>query len=165
MPIIPYSQLQDYLLKCIKKALDEVGEKVNELLREHIDEDVYRAGYQTNYYAYGTTQPTFDLRESVTTSNVKVSGNQAEVFIYHDKNKMRLDPDNFVHGSNYWRNRDIRDILPEIIEYGLSGDLFGKGWWQDPRPYVQNTIDELKSQGKLKQWFKEALEKQGLKVK
>ena len=166
MATIPYSQLQEYLMKCTKIALDEVGEKVNELLREHVDDDVYKKGYQTKEYAYGTSQPTFTLRESITTSDVQTKGNEAQVSVYHDKNKMAFDPDNFVHGSRYWRDgtTDIRDYLPMIIDMGLSGDLFGSGWWQDERPYFRNTLAELRDNGKLKQWFKEALVRQGLKV-
>jgi hypothetical protein len=154
--ILP-NQIENYLMKCIKNALDEVGEKVNELLREHVDDDVYKVGYKANYYAYGDSQPTFDLRESVTTSDVKTNGNQSEVSIFHDKNKMRFEPDNFIHGSRYWKDgtTDIREYLPMIVDMGLSGDLFGSGWWQDERPYFRNTLAELRDNGKLKQWFKE----------
>jgi hypothetical protein len=159
-----FSGITKILMPIIKDALAEVGDKVNELMQNRVDVDVYMAGRQTNYYANGTMQPTFGLRDSITTSQVKSSGNTAEVTVYHDSDKMQFDPDSFIHGSRYWKDgtTDIRDILPEIVAFGLSGDLFGSGWWQDERPYYQNTLKELKEQGKLRQWFIEALKKRGI---
>jgi hypothetical protein len=161
-----WDEITKLLIPIIKDCVQEVGDKVNELLREHVDKDVYQAGYQANYYANGTMQPTFGLRDSITTSTLKISGNEVTTEIYHDSDKMELDPDNFIHGSRYWKHgtTDIRDILPEIVAFGLSGDLFGSGWWQNPRPYFQNTLQELKEQGKLRQWFIEALKKRGIKT-
>lgn len=157
-------ELEKYILNVLKEVVYEVGEKVNELAREHVDRDVYMKDNQSNHYAYGYSQPTFGLRDSLTTDKVKTNGNEVSTEIYHDSNKMITDPDNFVHGSNYWNKRDIRDILPEIVEFGLSGDFFGNGWWQDPRPYMQNTIKELQSSGKLQQWFKQGLKSRGVSV-
>lgn len=160
------SQLNNYLIKTVfPSVLQYVADKVNQLLREHVDSDVYQAGRKTNYYAYGTTQPTFELRDSISNSDVKVSKDSAEIKVFHDKNKMSLDPDNFIHGSRYWKDgvTDIRDILPKIINDGLSGNLFGSGWWQNERPYFSNTLEELESQGLIKKWFKEGLSKFGIK--
>ncbi len=156
--------LTDYLLKIIKECLKEVADKVNDKLRSHVDSDVYIN--RNNYYANGSGQPTYDLRESITTDEISQSGNEVSTKVFHDKNKMAFDPDNFIHGSRYWKSgtTDIRDILPKIINDGLSGDLFGNGWWQDERPYFTNTLNELKSQGLIKKWFKEALNKRGIKT-
>lgn len=159
------NQMQKYILNILKEVVEKVGERVNKLAREHVDNDVYKKGNQTNYYAYGTMQPTYGLRELLTTDEVKINGNEVSTKIYHDSNKMISDPDNFVHGSNYWHMQDIRDILPEIVEYGLSGDFFGSNqWWQDPRPYMQNTIKELQQSGKLRQFFVEELRSKGFTV-
>ena len=165
-----FKNLQEYnkylLTHVFPSVLQYVADKANELLRQHVDSDVYQAGNRTNYYAYGTTQPTFELRDSISNSDVQVSGDSAEIRVYHDKNKMRFEPDDFVHGSNYWRDgvSDVRDILPLIINNGLSGDLFGSGWWQEERPYFSNTIKEIQSQGLIKKWFQEGLAKQGIKT-
>lgn len=164
MATIPYDQLQPYIMKIIKEVIEEVGYKINELMRENVDKYVYQAGNQTNYYANGTMQPTFELRDSIRSSKATVSGNQAEVTIAHNTDFMSVEPDEFIHGSNYWKTYDIRELLPEIINYGLSGDFFGSGWWQKPRPYFDKTLEELRDQGKLRQWFIEGLQKRGLKV-
>jgi hypothetical protein len=162
MPNIQLSQLSTYLMPIIKDCLYEVAEKANDRLRYHMDEEVYIG--RNNYYANGTGQPTYELRESITTGDVTSSGNTAQVEVFHDKNKMQFSPDDFIHGSRYWKNgvTDIRDILPQIINDGLSGDLFGEGWWQEPRPYFSDTLIELQQQGLIKKWFIEALKKRGI---
>ena len=165
-----FRTLQEYnkylLTKVFPAVLEYVADKANELLREHVDSDVYQAGGKTNYYAYGSTQPTFELRDSISNSEVSVNGNSAEIKVFHDKDKMRFDPDNFVHGSNYWKDgvSDIRELLPRIINDGLSGDLFGSGWWQKERPYFTKTIEEIQSKGLMRKWFQEGLAKQGIKT-
>lgn len=159
-----YSELFKGLLDILYDVVIEVGDKINDKLRYHIDEEVYIN--QNNYYANGTGQPTYELRESVTTSEPKKTGNSVSVKIFHDKNKMSFAPDDFIHGSRYWKDglTDIRELLPLIIDQGLSGNLFGEGWWTEPRPYFSNTLEELKNNGLLKKWFREALVKRGLKV-
>jgi hypothetical protein len=163
MPTIQLSQLNNYLTKILRDCLQEVADKVNDKLRYHVDEEVYIN--RNNYYADGSGEPTYDLRESITTDEIKQSGNELSTKVFHDKDKMRFQPDDFIHGSRYWKDgvTDIREILPKIINDGLSGDLFGSGWWQEERPYFTNTINELQSQGLIKRWFKEALAKRGIK--
>lgn len=162
MPNIQLSQLNNYLMPILRECLQEVADKVNDRLRYHVDGDVYIN--RNNYYANGTGEPTYDLRESITTDEIKQSGNEVFTKVYHDKEKMRLDVDSFIHGSKYWDKTDVRDILPQIINDGLSGDLFGEGWWQEERPYFTNTLKELESQGLIKKWFREALNKRGIKT-
>lgn len=161
------SQLNNYLVnKVFPNVLQYVANKANELWRENTDKYVYEAGNRTNYYAYGTTQPTFELRESISNSEVTKNGDSAEIRVYHDKDKMRFEPDDFVHGSRYWKDgfTDIREILPKIINDGLSGDFFGSGWWQEERPYFSKTIEEIQSKGLIKKWFQEGLAKEGIKT-
>lgn len=164
MPIIPPSQLEKYLVKILKECLQEVADKVNYRLRYHVDSDVYIE--RNNYYANGTGQPTYELRESITTDKITQSGNELSTKVFHDKEKMSLSPDDFIHGSRYWKDgvTDIREILPKIIDQGLSGGLFGEGFWTEERPYFTNTLKELESQGLIKKWFKEALNKRGIKT-
>lgn len=164
MPNIQLSQLNNYLMPILRECLQEVADKVNDRLRYHVDGDVYIN--RNNYYANGTGEPTYDLRESITTDEIKQSANEVFTKVYHDKEKMRFQPDDFIHGSRYWKDgiTDIREILPQIINDGLSGSLFGEGWWQEPRPYFSDTLQELQSQGLIKRWFKESLNKRGVKT-
>lgn len=163
MPIIKLSNLSNYLMPILQDCLKEVADRVNDRLRANVDEYVYINS--NNYYAMGSGEPTYDLRESITTDEISKSGNELSTKVYHDKSKMRFQPDDFIHGSRYWENgtTDIREILPLIINDGLSGNLFGDGWWTEERPYFSITLKELQSQGLIKKWFKEALQKRGLK--
>jgi hypothetical protein len=163
--ITSWNQLENVLMNIVKSSLAEVGEKINDKLRSHVESDVYINSNTS--YAYGTGQPTYDLRESITTSEVKTTGNTAEVEVFHDKEKMKFDPDNFVHSSRYWKDgtTDIREILPIIIDMGLGGSFFGDGWWTDERPYFRNTVKELHQGGLLNKWMKDALRKRGLSVR
>lgn len=157
-------ELDDILIKILKDVIQEVAEKINDKLRSRIDEDVYVN--RNSYYHDKSRQPTYQFRESVTTDEVKVDGKEVSTKVYHDANKMELNVDTFLHGSRYWEHgEDVRELLPKIINDGLSGNLFGANqWWQEPRPYWTNTIKELESQGLIKKWFKEAMRKRGFKV-
>ena len=47
---------------------------------------------------------------------------------------MTLDKANFIHGSEWaGYQSDVRNALAEIIYDGLSGDLFGDGYWTNKR--------------------------------
>ena len=158
------AELNGYLIAIMQDCLEEVLEKINSKLKEHIQTDVYDVG-DNAVYAGGSGSPTGDFKESVTSSDVKVNGNSVSGEVYHDSEKMSLDIDKFIHGSKYWDKADMREHLQEIIEYGLSGSLFETGaWYQEPRPYFANTLKELESSGLIRQWFRSALKSRGLKV-
>jgi hypothetical protein len=158
------AELNGYLIIIMQDVIEEVLEKINEKLKEHVQTDVYDMGDNVKYAA-GFGSPTGDLKESVTSSDVKVNGNSVSGEVYHDTNTMSLSIDNFIHGSKYWDTTDMREYLPDIIENGLSGTLFESGaWYQEPRPYFSNTLKELESSGLIKQWFKSALQSRGMRV-
>lgn len=80
-----------------------------------------------------------------------------------DGDSMTLDPNNFIHGSNYYDVNDVRDIMPDIIFGGQSGDLFGEGFWTHGRDAWSPTISRInKSFGK---WIIEGFKYAGFTVK
>ena len=154
--------LNNALILILQDVIKEVADKINDKLRVRIDEDVYIN--RNNYYVGGSKKPTYEFRESVTTSNIEIDKNIVSTEIFHDSEKMSFRPDDFVHGSRYWKHGDdIREYLPKIINDGLSGSLFGSGWWQEERPYFTNTLKELENSGLIRKWFLEAMRKRGLK--
>jgi len=157
-----FSQLETVLLQIICDCINEVAEKANKLLREHVDTDVYGAVTRTYYYD-GSASPTGQLRESITTKKAIIKGNQVEAEIYHDSDKMEYDPDTYLHGSRYYSPNDVRDMLPYFIDQGKTGSLFGPAWEAIKRPYITNTKTEL-SDGLLDRWMIEALKKRGIKT-
>ncbi len=157
--------MNKYVEQQMYGVLGEVALKASEKLIAHLDSEVYIN--RNTSYAYGTGQPTYDLRNSVTASQVEKVGGELQSKVFHDKEKMSFSPDDFVHGSRYWKDgvTDIRELLPKIINDGLSGDLFGQNqWWQEERPYFSNTLKELESKGLIKKWFKEAMIKRGFNI-
>lgn len=162
--ITTWSGLESYLMLVMEMALKDALVRIQQIYLEHIDLDVYRAGRQTNYYAYGTMQPTFGLRDSVSNKIVRKQKYHISGGIYHDEAKMILDQDNYVHGSPWRGGTDVRKALPEIINDGLSGNLFGPGWWQAPRPFITNTLQELQSNGTVRKIFLDVFKGMGIKA-
>jgi hypothetical protein len=145
--------------------MNEVAQKANELLKEHVETDVYDVGTALgrNYYHDGKNKPTGQLRDSITNTNAKITGNAVEAEIYHDSSKMDYNADSYLHGSRYWTPNDVRDILPYLIDQGKTGGMFGSAWENLKRPYLTNTKKEL-SDGLLDKWMQEALKKRGINI-
>jgi hypothetical protein len=127
-------------------------------VRDNIDNHVYVGEPEV----YDRTYEFIDSWDTVDVSK----GRNAEVLIRSDKNFMHSEPNSFQHGSYYWRKgSDIREILPEILAFNLSGDLFGDGWWRRRTSYFDATLKELQASGWLSKTFKQLLRKRGLTVK
>ncbi len=157
-----YEELNKIILDAMYEVIEYVAKRIHSLLISHIDEDVYIN--QNNYYARGTKMPTYEFRESWDIDEVEKAKDTVQSSIYHNPQKMSFSPEDFVHGSELWHTNDIRELLPLIIEKGLSGNLFGAGWWQEPRPFFANTLEELNNKGLIKKWFKEGMDKYGLSI-
>lgn len=154
------NELDKYLKLILKDVIEAVARKVEDKVKANIDEYVY---IESNaYYHNGTSQPTYEFRESWRASEPKpiVNGFQSEVA--SDPNRMTLDKDTFLHGS-YWG--DVREFLDEIINEGLSGNLFGSGFWTEKRPYFDKTIQDLVDGGLIDKWFRDEFRKRGISVK
>lgn len=83
--------------------------------------------------------------------------------VRYDGDSLSLDPDNFIHGSNFYDVDDVRDILPYLIFGGNSGDLFGEGYWTKNRDAWSPTITRMnRSFGK---WIVEGFAMSGFSVK
>lgn len=103
---------------------------------------------------------TFEFLESWETSTKKTDkGAVGE--LRQNSSFMSYNPENFQHGSYYTSYGDVSDQLAGIIYGGLSGQLFGEGFWTSPRDAWSPLINELKG-GKLKEWFIEGMQRQGI---
>ncbi len=168
-----YSQLEAHLLKILADCLNEVSKKVEDLLKEHVQEDVYDVGSRIpngdkqgrQYYYNGTKKPTGQLKESVTSTEVQIVGNEVTTKIHHDPNAMEYDAPTYLHGSSFYDPGDVREMLPYLINEGKTGDLFGEVWHKLRRPYMTNTYNELISQDLVRKWMIIALKSRGLNVK
>jgi len=143
----------------LKDVVNAVAKRVEDKIIANIDEYVYIG--RNEYYYDGSAMPTYEFRESWKSDGAKSIPNGFEAEIYSHYDMMRLDKDTFLHGS-YWG--DVRKYLPEIIEEGLSGKLFGEGFWREKRPFFSKTIEQLESQGLIQKWYIEEFRKRGLQV-
>jgi hypothetical protein len=163
--ITSWLQLEQVLLQIIVDCMNEVAQKVVQLLKDNVDKHVYDVGTAMGreYYYAGSKRPTGQLRDSVVKSDPEVKGNVIESKVYHDADLMDYEPETYLHGSNYYSPSDVRELLPLFINEGLTGGLFGEKWAGLKRAYMSITKEELKD-GLLDQWMVEALRKRGIQA-
>jgi hypothetical protein len=84
---------------------------------------------------------------------------------------MNNDPDDFIHGSNYWNTDDVRDMLAEMIINGGNvsksphvGPIFGTGFWTDPRDFWTE-IEEMVKNNSIDKMIESAFNSRGIKWK
>lgn len=119
------------LQSVIRDALEnEVSEKMVDIVKEHVDKDVY-AKYTPSEDGYKRTET---LKESVQRT-VNSSNDGSEILIDHDDAKM-----------NYWSvlgDSVNQQGIPRMIEDGTIHSLFGGGFYLQPRPYMNNSKEEI----------------------
>ena len=164
-------ELEKELYKRINTALDtEVADTVKEVMTDHIVQDVYDK-YHPKMYMRRYNQ----------------SGNAINSPFDDTDNTGLLDPNNIVStidgeggllvenitlGSKYYfygGERRISDNAGEpivgVIETGQGYDIGGWAYDGVPRPFIQNTHDDLKQNHYHTEAMKRSLKKQGLEVK
>ena len=153
-----WSEWDSLIVNIINESLFELGEIIEDRLKASINENVY-VGQNKQY------KSTYEFRESWEV-NVINNGRDAEILIKSNPNKMTLDTDNFIHGSNYekdgsggYQPNDIRSYIPELLDQNWSGDIFGDGWWRHRNSYMDDLLTKLQASGWLSKKFKELLRK------
>lgn len=140
----------------VEKAVNYVMDKMLEEYKNLIDDIVYHQEFPAVYHR--TEEFLNSWKTEVSTKMVGATGELSQ-----DYKTMSFNPETFTHGSNYYEPNDVRPFLANIIYEGLSGDLFGAGWWQESRDAWTPLIQQLDG-GKLDKWFKEGMKKQGIQI-
>ena len=135
-------------------ALDYAMEKLLMKLQENIEKIVYGAG-SPEYY--GRTN---EFLYSWETSKPIIKGNIIESDLFQNMFAMHSDPENFIHGSNYYKQDDITAYMADIIFEGLAGPMFGSGFWTVARDAWTPTLIHLKN-GDFDRWFADGMRMQG----
>ena len=120
--------------------INDVADEVWMNLNEEIQYDVYDVYTPKSYDRLGVNG---GLLNEFDKTHPSITGNTITSEIGDNPDRLTLDPDNFIHGSNYWSTEDIRDLLIEIITQGKSGPLFGQGPWRAPRDFWTPFIQKL----------------------
>lgn len=151
-------ELASYLTIPFYKVVDYLIDRVWRENRDVVRQVVYEAG-KPNWY-----ERTNQFKESWNTRNStqKHHGNLVEKEFYYDWEKMAVDREKAQHGSppyvdNY---QDVRPYLADIIYQGLSGDLFGDGYWRKARDAWKHLVEAV-GKKKVHKWIKEAFDMYG----
>jgi hypothetical protein len=151
----------------MRDAINELGERVEEVVKQYIQQDVYDFGdsYRTFY------EPTGEFKESIKSVPLVSKPDSPEVLIGSHGGSMSYQPEKYTHGSIWSKNgteyeEDVRNYLAEILAFNHSGDLFGNNVWFHGRDsYYYNALEHLKAGGWLNKEFKKILRSKGLVVK
>lgn len=86
-----------------------------------------------------------------------------EFEFFYDWAKLNVNRNMAQHGSPiYLENyQDVRPYLADIIYGGLSGDLFGDGYWRRARDAWSELL-HIMGKRNLSMWFKECCQRVGL---
>ena len=147
-------ELHNEIMKRVNKSLQkDVGEKVKEIMLEHIEEDVYNAYEPETYVRRGDNGGISDPENII----IKAEFDGA------------ISIENITVGREFYfdnrepvRSKNADSYITPIIERGRGYDYWSKSF---PRPFIKNTAEELKKSNVIKETLKEGLKKQGLEVK
>ncbi len=135
----------------VKNAIKLLEPEILELARKIVEEVVYNAGTPKEY------ERTMQIRDSLV---VKVKTNRAntsfDIEIKNDFSKIKWNAEKFQHGSTESLAKEDADPnIVEIITEGRSGAMFGRGYWLEPRPYIDVIREKLVTSG----WLTEQIQK------
>lgn len=148
-------ELEKELYKRINTALDtEVADTVKEVMTDHIVSDVYDVyepvAYQRRYNNGGL----LDANNIISTM-----GDNGELFV---QNITLGYPTYFIPGINkHFISANADSFITPVIEYGKGYDVIDIV----PRPFIQNTHDDLERNHYHTEAMKRSLKKQGLEVR
>jgi hypothetical protein len=141
--------LEKYLQKQIQDSLKtDVKNDGENLIESHIVKDVYADIYPWEPKVYDRT---FNLIEAV--NGDMVSDDELQLYI----------DDNIARSHHMYRDTEPLEPYAQIVETGIGYDYPRSLPYNKPRPFFQNSVDELVN-GKGKEYLKKALKKRGLSV-
>ena len=133
-------ELKIMILNRMKPVIDMVVDEILESSKKNIDKKVYNSFSPSTYQRLGDNGGLRDLWEEEKSKivNGKVIGEVKE-----KPERLVLNEDLFQHGSRFWHENDIRDMIAYIVIEGKSGDFFGEGKWRKPRDFWHPLLDKL----------------------
>ena len=156
MEVKSLKELEKELQKRIDYALlTDVTDVVTEIMIEHINNDVY-AVYEPRVYRRRMKNGGLGYPGNI---NGSIDGDTLIV-----ENNTMADPYIFIAGIDIpVMSKNAGKELTPIIEMGESYD-FDWGIYNTPRPFIHNTIEEIKTNNYHVRALKEGLIKQGIEV-
>lgn len=133
------NELKKYVDAKVRESLkDDVAPVVKEKMQKHIESDVYDVYEPKKYHRTGRLKKDIEIREV----------------------------DNGVAIVPTRTDGDTENYIPAIIESGKGYTYSGYGYaYEQPRPFVQNTKEEILREGMHKKELAKSLKNKGLDVR
>ena len=161
-------ELEKELYKRINIALDtDVADTVKEVMTDHIVRDVYDAwdpqAYMRRYNQSGNDIGSpFDDTDNVGLLNqeniISTIDGDGNLFVQN----MTLGSRYYYDAKGWHISKNAEKLIAGVIETGRGYDVLGN---TDPRPFMENTHDDLEQNHYHTEAMKRSLKKQGLEVK
>lgn len=148
-----FKAFQAELSAAVRGAMDDVGERMKDALRRHIEQDVYEA----------YTPEVYQRRSENLLLGTPLNNMDANAYVWNHGAGLTLDylPTG-EHETRKWSGAD-GDALVGRIE--KKSPPYNWGDEKVPaRPFFQNFVDEMTAQGELGRFFVEAMRAQGIVV-
>lgn len=156
------AQLNAAILNDFQGIIDKVAEDILQEVLDSIEDVVYGAGTPKVYERWGKNQGLLDIFYK---TDAQIIGQSVQSNIDNDPSILKHEPDFFIHGSNYSKKGDdVREVILDIITEGLSGYLFGPGWWQYPRDFFTPLINKIK-RGDLDHYLESEMSRRNIQWK
>lgn len=150
-------QLEQYIIQQVNSSLkEEIAEMVKEKISDHVKSDVYdKHPNPVMYKRRGFIEGSLGLGDVTRMDSKLIEDGILEVVNNADFNH----PFAYNHGG--YGDVDLDESLAHNIEfgYGLQDAPFNQ-----PRPFIKNTREEIKSKGLHVQAMKSALKARGIDV-
>lgn len=133
-------------------------------MKNRIEEKIFEKGIGFSSKGEGYYNPTGEFQEAwITEIPKRISSDEYQGEMHYEPYMIKtISPENFIHGSNYWSQDDVSDILPNLIFEGKSGDFFGKGFWTEPRDAWSPMISSMDNS--FSKLMRDSFAKQGVKL-
>lgn len=156
--------LEQMLKPAIKLAVEYLLSKISDENQYAIMHEIYYGEVSAEEGWYERTGEFARAWETQVHTGNHLS-NTVEGRFYYSPYLMHYDSLKAQHGSppKYYE-QDVRPYLAEIIYQGLSGHLFGQGYWTQKRD-AWAVLEKRIGAAQLKKWMKEGFEYAGLNVK
>ena len=154
-------ELRRSLKKPLIAAVDYVMQKMWKENRDIIRKVVYDAGLPSEYERTDEFSNAWNYEWH---SSPKTDA-FVEYEFFYDWALLNINRKKAQHGSPEWLKnyQDVRPYLADIIYGGLSGNLFGDGYWCKARDAWSELLHQIGKRN-LSNWFKEGCEQVGLEM-
>ena len=148
----------DELKKIIKDDMlvsvaTDVVDKVQDRMIRHIVYDVYEVykpkAYKRRYILAGKDVPPYNPFDDTDNTGLLDRDNIVATITDRYSNKVIVTVENYTLGSKYYYlngrqiSRNAGKPIANVIETGIGYDVLGWAYYGVPRPFIQNTFDDL----------------------